>query len=60
MSEVVRGVFDEGNPELRVLIAELVDRLGEAPYREAYRLGAGMSRADALKRLTEESGPPAA
>ncbi|MFI9580615.1 BTAD domain-containing putative transcriptional regulator [Streptomyces sp. NPDC052236] len=60
MSQVIRGVFDKGDPQLRELVAELTGRLGEAGYQEAYRLGAELPREDALNRLTEESGQPVA
>ncbi|MFC8129973.1 BTAD domain-containing putative transcriptional regulator [Streptomyces sp. NPDC057302] len=59
-SEAVRGVFDAGDPQLRELVAELVERLGEAAYEEAYGKGAGLPRADALNRLTEAAGQPVA
>ncbi|MGW8703163.1 BTAD domain-containing putative transcriptional regulator [Streptomyces eurythermus] len=51
MSEVVRGVFDAGDPELRDLVAELVRRLGRARYAAAYGRGASMPRREALDRL---------
>lgn len=60
MSRVIRGVFDEGDPQLRELVAELIGRLGDAGYHEAYRRGAELPRQDALNRLTEESGQPVA
>ncbi|WP_328813950.1 ATP-binding protein [Nonomuraea cypriaca] len=52
MSQVIRGAFDHGDPELRELTTELVRRLGQAGYDAAYRLGACLPRADALHRLT--------
>ncbi|MEV0526711.1 BTAD domain-containing putative transcriptional regulator [Streptomyces sp. NPDC050439] len=58
MSQVVRGVFDEGDPQLRELVGEVTGRLGAAGYEEAYGLGAGLPRADALNRLTGEAGQP--
>ncbi|MGW5867509.1 BTAD domain-containing putative transcriptional regulator [Streptomyces sp. NPDC055239] len=58
MSQVVRGVFDEGDPQLAELVAELVGLLGDAGYADAYGRGAGLPRADALNRLTEEAGQP--
>ncbi|MFG2144329.1 BTAD domain-containing putative transcriptional regulator [Streptomyces sp. NPDC048696] len=60
MSQVIRGAFDEGEPELRELVDRLVGRLGEAGYRAAYGEGAGMPRRDALNRLAEEVGQPVA
>ena len=60
MSQVIRGAFDDGDPELRELVAELIGRLGEAAYHEAYRRGGELPRQDALNRLAEESGRPVA
>ncbi|MGW6506419.1 ATP-binding protein [Streptomyces niveus] len=60
MSQVIRGLFDEGDGQLRSLVAELRGRLGEAGYARAYGRGAGLPRQDALNRLTEESGQPVA
>ncbi|MGW1015260.1 BTAD domain-containing putative transcriptional regulator [Streptomyces niveus] len=60
MSQVIRGLFDEGDNQLRELVAELRGRLGEARYARAYGRGAGLPRQDALNRLTEESGQPVA
>ncbi|GAA2229857.1 BTAD domain-containing putative transcriptional regulator [Streptomyces nogalater] len=51
MSEVVRGAFDAGDPELRERAAELARRLGRAGYAEAYGRGAAMPRQEALDRL---------
>ncbi|MFD7320412.1 BTAD domain-containing putative transcriptional regulator [Streptomyces sp. NPDC059875] len=56
MSHAIRGAFDHGSPELRTLIAELTERLGEDGYDEAYRQGAAMPRQDALDSLTRETG----
>ncbi|MGN9843923.1 BTAD domain-containing putative transcriptional regulator [Nonomuraea sp. H19] len=58
MSQVIRGWFDEGDPELRALAAELTGRLGEDGYRDAYRKGAEMRRQDALDRLAALGGHP--
>ncbi|MEV6861380.1 BTAD domain-containing putative transcriptional regulator [Streptosporangium subroseum] len=60
MSQVIRGAFDDGSPELRDLVAELIEQLGEASYHEAYRRGSELPRQDALNRLAEESGQPVA
>jgi predicted ATPase/DNA-binding SARP family transcriptional activator len=59
MSAVVRGLLDEGDPELRTLIAGLAERLGEDGYRTAYRAGAELPRQEALDRLAALGGPPA-
>ncbi|WP_336216809.1 BTAD domain-containing putative transcriptional regulator [Nonomuraea sp. LPB2021202275-12-8] len=58
MSQVIRGMFDDGAPELRALVAELIRRLGADGYHEAYRRGAELPRQDALNRLAEQAGPP--
>ncbi|MFI6871219.1 BTAD domain-containing putative transcriptional regulator [Nocardia sp. NPDC050406] len=57
LSEVVRGVFDAGEPELRQLTEELTKRLGENSFRAAYQRGARTPRADALNRLAEFGQP---
>ncbi|MFC0111272.1 BTAD domain-containing putative transcriptional regulator [Kibdelosporangium aridum] len=51
MSEAIRGVFDNGDPDLRELASGLVDRLGQAEYDRAYRSGAEMPRQDAVGRV---------
>ncbi|KAA2262752.1 AfsR/SARP family transcriptional regulator [Solihabitans fulvus] len=51
MSQVVRGAFDRGDPELRALIDDLTARLGEPAYTRAFDRGAGLPRAEALDRL---------
>ncbi|MFE5284717.1 BTAD domain-containing putative transcriptional regulator [Nocardia sp. NPDC056611] len=56
LSEVIRGIFDHGEPELATLVATLTERLGEDAYRRAYRLGADLSRPEALGRLTRAVG----
>jgi predicted ATPase/DNA-binding SARP family transcriptional activator len=58
MSEAVRGAFDDGEPELRSLVDELVDQLGEPAHAEAFRRGAALSREDALSRLAEQCRQP--
>ncbi|MFC4015390.1 BTAD domain-containing putative transcriptional regulator [Nonomuraea purpurea] len=52
MSRAIRGVFDQGDPELSDLIAALVERLGAPGYEQAYRRGARLPRDQALSRLT--------
>lgn len=47
-SQVIRGTFDEGNPDIRRLVGRLEAELGERRYAELYRLGSGMSKKDAL------------
>ncbi|WP_346115076.1 hypothetical protein, partial [Nonomuraea maheshkhaliensis] len=51
-SQAIRGVFDQGEPELRALVSDLTVRLGEREYRAAYRRGAELPRQEALGRLT--------
>ncbi|WP_433269186.1 BTAD domain-containing putative transcriptional regulator [Actinosynnema sp. CS-041913] len=51
MSEAIRGVFDNGDPELRELAAELTRQLGRHDYEAAYRAGARLARPDAIARL---------
>ncbi|MFE3983383.1 BTAD domain-containing putative transcriptional regulator [Nocardia tengchongensis] len=55
LSEVIRGTFDHGEPELSALITALTDRLGQTEYQRAYRLGADLPRPAALERLIAES-----
>ncbi|MEU6719691.1 BTAD domain-containing putative transcriptional regulator [Nonomuraea sp. NPDC046802] len=51
MSQAIRGVFDRGDPELRDLIAMLVERLGAPGYERAYHRGARLPRDQAFDRL---------
>ncbi|MGI5284625.1 AfsR/SARP family transcriptional regulator [Nonomuraea polychroma] len=51
MSQVIRGEFDHGEPELRALVDRLTERLGEEGYAQAYRLGAEMPRQVAIDRV---------
>ncbi|MEU5860845.1 BTAD domain-containing putative transcriptional regulator [Nonomuraea sp. NPDC047529] len=51
MSHVIRGVFDEGDPDLGRLVPALTGRLGDAGYLEAYRRGADLPRQEAMDRL---------
>ncbi|MRH89436.1 AfsR/SARP family transcriptional regulator [Nocardia sp. SYP-A9097] len=55
MSAVIRGVFDDGEPELRTLITDLVTRLGEEGFRAAYLTGSDLPREAALTRLRAET-----
>ncbi|MGW4352449.1 BTAD domain-containing putative transcriptional regulator [Nocardia sp. NPDC004582] len=55
LSEVIRGTFDHGEPELAALIADLTARLGAAAYRDSYRRGADLSRTAALDQLAKEA-----
>lgn len=55
LSEVIRGTFDHGEPELAALITDLTARLGEAEYRDCYRRGADLSRPAALDQLAKEA-----
>jgi hypothetical protein len=58
MSQVVRGTFDAGNPEVRRLVADLKAGLGEQRYAELYRVGSGKSKKDALDWLYRMAGVP--
>ncbi|MBO2454177.1 winged helix-turn-helix domain-containing protein [Actinomadura barringtoniae] len=51
LSQVVRGTFDQGDPELRELVDDLTERLGTPAYAQAFDQGALMPRAAALERL---------
>ncbi|MBB5957492.1 putative ATPase/DNA-binding SARP family transcriptional activator [Saccharothrix tamanrassetensis] len=51
MSQAIRGAFDDGDPELRELAAELTRRLGRRGYDAAYRAGVRQARPDAIARL---------
>ncbi|MCU1645058.1 MAG: Non-specific serine/threonine protein kinase [Nocardia sp.] len=57
MTAVIRGVFDDGEPELQTLITELVDRLGEQDFRAAYLQGSDLPREQALNQLRSETTP---
>ncbi|WP_067697019.1 BTAD domain-containing putative transcriptional regulator [Nocardia jejuensis] len=54
-SEVIRGVFDHGDPELRALTAALKEQLGESAFLDAYGRGARVPRPVALQRLSPET-----
>ncbi|TNC27989.1 BTAD domain-containing putative transcriptional regulator [Amycolatopsis alkalitolerans] len=56
VTEVVRGVFDRGDPELAELASVCRRELGEAGFESAYRTGAEMSKEDALASLRTEFG----
>jgi predicted ATPase/DNA-binding SARP family transcriptional activator len=55
-SQVIRGAFDKGSPELRRLVTHLEAELGERRYAELYRLGSGMSKKDALAWVAGQAG----
>lgn len=55
MSEVIRGAFDHGDPELRNVIAVLTEILGEDGYRDAFQSGASLPRKDALQWLADQA-----
>ncbi len=59
-SAVIRGVFDDGEPELRELGNALAARLGERDFQDAYNRGVNTPRRDVLHRLAEISGQPVA
>ncbi|MFF5718881.1 BTAD domain-containing putative transcriptional regulator [Streptomyces buecherae] len=51
MSQSIRGAYDEGDPELRELAADLARRLGPREYATAFGRGADTPRQDALAHL---------
>ncbi|GAB0102991.1 BTAD domain-containing putative transcriptional regulator [Nocardia sp. JMUB6875] len=51
LSEVLRGIFDHGNPELAALATELTTQLGDKEFHQAYRRGSELSRTEALEQL---------
>ncbi|GAB2510875.1 BTAD domain-containing putative transcriptional regulator [Nocardia heshunensis] len=51
LSEALRGLLDQGEPELAALTTELTTLLGEDEYRAAYHRGSDLSHAVALQRL---------
>ncbi|SPL88118.1 Signal transduction response regulator / Disease resistance domain-containing protein [[Actinomadura] parvosata subsp. kistnae] len=53
LSQVLRGVFDHGDTELRSLVQALVERLGSAGSDTAYRRGAAMTPHEAGDRLAK-------
>ncbi|MGW0802588.1 BTAD domain-containing putative transcriptional regulator [Nonomuraea sp. NPDC002799] len=55
MSQVIRGAFDQGDPEMRALVAVLTHRLGTDGHREAFATGAGLPRQEALARLADQA-----
>jgi hypothetical protein len=56
VSQVVRGMFDAGSPEVRRLVGNLKAELGEQRYAELYRLGAGKSKKDAVAWAVRTAG----
>jgi tetratricopeptide (TPR) repeat protein len=55
-SQVIRGTFDAGNPDIRRMVADLKAELGEQRYAELYRLGSSMSKKDATAWVTAKAG----
>ncbi|MGW7209582.1 BTAD domain-containing putative transcriptional regulator [Streptomyces sp. NPDC054837] len=55
ISEVMRGAFDAGEPELQGHRRRMVEALGEEGYRAAYGEGAAMHRAQARDWLEREA-----
>ncbi|WP_435154520.1 BTAD domain-containing putative transcriptional regulator [Amycolatopsis sacchari] len=53
VTKVVRGAFDDGDPELRALVAELKAVLG-AGFESAFRAGAELGKEDAIEALRRE------
>ncbi|UBU14900.1 ATP-binding protein [Nonomuraea gerenzanensis] len=57
MSHVVRGVFDEGDPDVCRLVPVLTGALGQDGYLKAYRRGAELPRQEAMDRLASHAAP---
>ncbi|MCT9079407.1 BTAD domain-containing putative transcriptional regulator [Streptomyces fulvoviolaceus] len=55
ISEVMRGAFDAGEPELQGHVSRMVEALGEDGYRAAYGKGATMPRGEARDWLEREA-----
>ncbi|MFF4269113.1 BTAD domain-containing putative transcriptional regulator [Streptomyces sp. NPDC001536] len=55
ISEVMRGAFDAGEPELQGHRRRMVEALGEEGYRAAYEKGAAMPRTEARDWLEREA-----
>ncbi|MDG4858428.1 AfsR/SARP family transcriptional regulator, partial [Streptomyces sp. T-3] len=55
ISEVMRGAFDAGEPELQGHVSRMVEALGEEGYRAAYGKGAAMPREEAKAWLEREA-----
>ncbi|MGP4018260.1 hypothetical protein [Saccharopolyspora sp. 5N708] len=53
VSQAIRGTFDDGDVELRSLVAALVDRLGHSEYHRVYHRGAVMTPQEATDQLTK-------
>ncbi|MEV0618756.1 tetratricopeptide repeat protein [Nonomuraea sp. NPDC050404] len=53
LSQAIRGTFDHGEIELRLLAEMLAERLGPTGYDTAYQRGAGMTPHEATHRLTQ-------
>ncbi|WP_020669762.1 BTAD domain-containing putative transcriptional regulator [Amycolatopsis nigrescens] len=53
LGAALRGMFDQGSPELRELVTEAKAELGESGYAAAFRLGAELSKEDAAAALLE-------
>ncbi|MTD57924.1 BTAD domain-containing putative transcriptional regulator [Amycolatopsis pithecellobii] len=58
VSKALRGAFDEGDPELATLIAEIKERIGDAEFESAYRSGAELAKDAATAGLRAEFGLP--
>jgi predicted ATPase/DNA-binding SARP family transcriptional activator len=53
LAVALRGIADEGSPDVRRIRAGAVEALGEQGYRDAYEGGAALSRDTALAELDE-------
>jgi predicted ATPase/DNA-binding SARP family transcriptional activator len=56
VSQVMRGAFDHGNPNLRALVAELTTELGDQRYGELFERGSALSKEDAARWLLRDAG----
>ena len=54
VSRAVRGAFDEGDPELRALVTELKESLGDGGFQDAFDTGARLGKEAAIAELRAE------
>ncbi|NIH86791.1 BTAD domain-containing putative transcriptional regulator [Amycolatopsis granulosa] len=53
LTAAIRGAFDDGDPELRAVVAELREELGMDGYESAYRRGAELPSDRAVEALED-------